>query len=109
MRHDDGHRRTDGGQTVIKETRVFRSNSAQAPTSGRNRTARLGVALAASTVLIAPMALMAAPSTPAAAASLGPAASHVLRQGCRDGNDKCTGERQLADLSRQRPVDGCLP
>ena len=79
MRHDDGHCRTDRGQTVIKESLVLRPNSTRAPMPSGNRTARLGVALTALTVLVAPMALMAAPSASAAASSLGPAASHVLR------------------------------
>jgi len=80
MRHDDGHCRTDRGQTVIKESLVFRTDCAHAVLSPGNRTARLRVALAALTVLVAPMALMAAPSASAAAASVGPAAGHVLRR-----------------------------
>src|SRR5258708_23831109 len=79
MRHDDGHCRTDRDQTVIKESLVLRPNSTRAPMSSGNRTARLGAGLAALTVLVAPRALMAPPSAPAAASSLGPAASHVLR------------------------------
>ncbi len=79
MRHDDGHHHADNAQSVIKESLVFRTDCAQAVLSPGNRTARLGVALAALTVLVAPMALTAAPSAPAAAASPGPAAVHVLR------------------------------
>src|SRR5262245_52278053 len=77
MRLDSGHPRADRCWTVIKEPLVFRTNTAQAPMYPGTLTARLGVALAALTVLMTSIAL-AAP-TPAAAASLGPAASHALR------------------------------